>query len=935
MTLYKILLDFLKEVHYHVIATNFGELMNQFYKSVSYPKALNKSKETKILKLAFNKNDKTIINLIKDLNSSQMRSLLNFKSYEDLEQQAVYDNRSLNNTSILLIKDNIKRYKINSKDQIDLFVNENFNKINITEHSATFENNKNKGVFNWYPYIEGFSYDFVEEILKDVIIKPKFIFDPFAGTGTTILVASLKNIKSAFSEINPLMRFIIETKINSLLLYRTIIKPNLFYIDSFLNKIKSENYNALKINDSEKTFINKDFFRKDILSKLLFIKNQIQTSDIPNIFRDIFKLSLASIIVKESNMIRRSDLRYKRKNELFEIEPDVFNLFNNKVNDIINDLKNYENGKNASAYFISNNAINISDKFNSKFDLIVTSPPYVNGTNYFRNTKLELLLLDFIKNENDLKLFRTDSIAAGINDVSNRRKEPNKLSYVEPIVIQLDKNKYDPRIPKLIQFYFSDMKKVFTNIYNIITDNGDFYIDIGDSKFNNVHIPTDILFEKIADEVGLELINKNKIRNRFSKDGSLLGQWLLHFKRKKSYSRKKVTNNNFNYPLNFKLKENSSSYLIYHNWEKFRDELPYRKIPYIKRNWGNGLHSLCSYQGKLKPSIAHFLIKYFTIEKMHVLDPLSGIGTIPFEARLLNRIAYGNDLSLIAYSNTLSKLGEFSKDECIKLVNKLNIYINKNKPSNFEIQSVDIDFNKNILEYYHTETFKEIFAARNFFKEHKINNANEAIVFSSILHILHGNRPYALSRTSHPITPFAPKGEYIYKNLYNKLNEKLNRVIKDLELINNKSGFAFMGDYKELSHKIKHKKIDAIITSPPFFDSTKFFMANWIRMWFAGWDKQDFNKNKNHFIETKQVKSIDIYDDFFNICNLLLKMNGSVIMHLGFSYKANMAELLIPYAKKYFNVIGYFNESVSNNNTFGISDQGSVKSHQFLFLIKN
>ena len=106
-------------------------------------------------------------------------------------------------------------------------------------------------------------------------------------------------------------------------------------------------------------------------------------------------------------------------------------------------------------------------------------------------------------------------------------------------------------------------------------------------------------------------------------------------------------------------------------------------------------------------------------------------------------------------------------------------------------------------------------------------------------------------------------------------------------------------------------------------------------MWFAGWDKIDFKNHKESFLETKQVKNIEIYDSFFKTCDSLLKGNGSIIMHLGFSKKANMAELIIPYAEKYFNVVGYFNENVSNNESFGISDQGTVKRHQYLFIVKN
>jgi len=908
--------------------------MAQHYKSVSYPRALNKNKETKVLKLAFNKDDKDLIYLIKDLNSSKMRGLLNFQSFEELENHAVYENRSLNNTCLLMIKENIKKYNINSREQLDFFLTNT--KFNISGNSATFKNNKNRGIFNWYPYIEGFSYDFVEEILKDVVIEPKSIYDPFAGTGTTILVSSLNKINSAFSEINPFMRFIINTKVQALIEYTNLIKPKHDDIKRFLNKLRTVDINGFKLNNAELNLLQNGFFNSEILLQLSFIKRKINNLRQPEIIKDLLKIALSSIIVKESNMIRRADLRYKRENELSEVEDDVIGLYIDKVNNILNDLEHYKNGEYGVTDCISENAMDINCRYNNKFELIITSPPYANGTNYFRNTKLELLFLEFINHENDLKKLRTEAITAGINNVSKRKKEPEFLSYVAPIVKELEKDKYDARIPKLVECYFSDMKVVFQNMHQILTDDGNFFIDIGDSKFKNVHVPSDILFEEIAYDIGFELIDKLKIRNRFSKDGTLLGQYLLHFKKKTKYSRKRTSNGTNKKVLRVNIvdyKKGTAAQLLLDNWEKFRDEIPYKKFPFNKRNWGSPLHSLCSYQGKLKPAIAHFLIQYFTKEKMHVLDPLSGVGTIPFEARTMDRIGYGNDLSLLAYSNTFAKLGVFNIQECINVVNQLHIYIEDHLPTDTEINNIDIGFNKTILDYYHPDTFKEIYSARKYFIENGINSATEAAIFASILHILHGNRPYALSRRSHPITPFAPKGEFIYKNLISKLNEKLNRVTNEYKYINNNQGFAYWGDFKELNQIIKHRSIDSIITSPPFFDSTRFYMSNWIRMWFTGWDKEDFKTQKDKFIETQQVKSYNIYDDFFAMCNLLLKDYGTLIMHLGFSKKANMAESLIPYAEKYFKVIGYFNEKVSNNETFGISDQGTVKSHQYLFMI--
>ena len=90
-------------------------------------------------------------------------------------------------------------------------------------------------------------------------------------------------------------------------------------------------------------------------------------------------------------------------------------------------------------------------------DLVVTSPPYLNGTNYCRNTKLELLLLGLIHSENGLMDIRSKSVTAGINNVSKRIREPDVIAEVEEVATQLDECAYDVRIPRMVRAYFSDM----------------------------------------------------------------------------------------------------------------------------------------------------------------------------------------------------------------------------------------------------------------------------------------------------------------------------------------------------------------------------------------------------------------------------------------------------------------------------------------------
>jgi len=902
--------------------------MTQFYKSISYPKLYNIENKTKLIRLALNQNEKEFIDIIKDLSSSQLRTLLDNRSFDELEKISYKEQRSLSNACVFLIKEKFSKYNISNRDQLDLFLSST-NNININPNSGTFRNNKDKGIFNWYPYVEGFSYDFVEKIFAHNILHHKAVYDPFAGTGTTILVSILNKINASYSEINPLMRFIIKSKIDIINAREKIITEEGKELEYFIESISSGYNGKVTLTPNENLMIESGFFRQDILSKLAFIKRNILISNFKNELKNMFLLLLSSIIVKESNMIRRADLRYKRDKEFQEIEENVFELFRTKAKSALKDLEKLDAKKIGKTNLMSNDAKKLEIKYNNTFDTIITSPPYVNGTNYFRNTKLELLFFDFVNEEKEMKRLREQAITAGINNVSQKKKlSKTEFGQLNDIVEQLEQNNYDKRIPRLVEHYFFDMDIVLKNLHDLLEDGGNFYFDIGDSIFNNIHIPTDILFEKIAQKKGFSLVSKTKIRNRFSKNGTQLGQWLIQFTKKNGT---KYHSQKYDVKINNSI---NGSDLVVKNWQKFRDELPYRKQPFAKRNWGNNLHSLCSYQGKLKPAIAHFLVKYFSTENSTILDPLAGVGTIPLEAALQNRKIYANDLSLIAYANTLAKVGAVSNTECLKIIESLKEFIKNDVISVLEFERSNFGFNKNIQEYYHEDTFKEIMSARKYFVKSGIKNENYAFIFSSLLHILHGNRPYALSRTSHPITPFAPKGEFVYKNLVEKLLDKVNRaIIEKNNFVNNNHG-VFHGDFADLIKNIKKESINLVITSPPFYDSTRFYMANWIRMWFSGWDKDDFKIKKESYIETKQIKNIYIYNSFFKTMSVLLKDKGNMILHLGFSKKANMAELLMPMAEKYFNIIGYFNENVTDNENFGIKDQGAVKVHQYLFLKK-
>ncbi len=777
--------------------------------------------------------------------------------------------------------------------------------------AATFMLNKGKPIHRWYSYLEGYSSCLVDDIVME--IGPEnihAIYDPFCGTGTTSLVASSHGIKSYYCETNPFMQQVIEVKINSVKRLRdTGIRSK--YLKEFLQKI--ENYNFQLCLEAPTWDGFEKYFDAEVLAQLQDLKQKVE--DIPNEdTKSIALVLLASVTVKASKMTRQGDLRFAKANEKKAEDKDILSNFIYKLRLAIDDIENDDCPPLVETIRLADDSRDT--EIENQIDCVITSPPYLNGTNYIRNTKLELKLTGHVLSEKDLPYFHSKGIVAGINNVSKRNANFKVPDIVRPYLEKLEPVAYDRRIPIMVSGYFSDMEKVVERLSHAMKDNGYFIMDIGDSQFAGVHIPTHEILTQICESYGFELYEEDVLRKRRSKNGMVLSQRLLKFRFHKKDS-----------PLEIFLAE-AKNFMI---------TMPYKVAPYSGRNWGHSWHSLCSYHGKLKPAIAHFLVEQFTEPGDIVVDPLSGVGTIPFEACLQNRVGIGNDLSELAFCVTKAKVERATQKDCLEVIDRLQSYIENEKQSDdvsMLIQKYEnFGFNGKLPDYFHKDTFKEILCARQYFTSRiRTLTSAEAMVFSCFLHVLHGNRPYALSRNSHPLTPYAPTGDFIYKNVVEHIKKKMLVSYSKGDFTNYRLGKAIYGDYQELSSHNIHA--DAVICSPPFADSIKFYMQNWMRLWLCGWEENDYKKAENTFLDQKQCKDFDVYFSFFKTCYHILKPNGKVILHLGKTEKVDMAEELSKRAEPYFIEVYRGTENVQKIEKHGIKDKGSTVEHQYLFLMK-
>jgi len=105
-----------------------------------------------------------------------------------------------------------------------------------------------------------------------------------------------------------------------------------------------------------------------------------------------------------------------------------------------------------------------------------------------------------------------------------------------------------------------------------------------------------------------------------------------------------------------------------------------------------------------------------------------------------------------------------------------------------------------------------------------------------------------------------------------------------------------------------------------------------MRLWFCGWESEDFRIRPQGFIDERQKKSFAVYDPLFRQARERLKEGGVVVLHLGRSRKCDMAEHLKYVARKWFHVADIFTEQVAHCESHGIRDKGTVTAHQFLVL---
>jgi hypothetical protein len=384
-----------------------------------------------------------------------------------------------------------------------------------------FTPNINEHIHRWAPYVQGFSASFVQSIFDQY--KKEYndpvVLDPFAGCGTVLVQAKLNGYRSYGTELNPFLQFIANTKLNC-----WDISPN--YLLKIYNDLPRDN------RSSAPSFLkSSSHFNKGVLRNLEILKGGIESIEAKNEkqrkVKDLIKLAFSSILIDCSNMKRTPCLGYYKNKKVYDTAPYV--LLDKKIRDIANDLRliqsQYKDFINTESKVIIANAMDF--KHIKKFDLIITSPPYMNGLDYVINYKIEMGWLGFVENHKELKKIKDemvvcDNVSKGLIKEFCKSGSTYSNDWIEKIKAEIEKN-IEKRghyrrtdMPYIVHKYFDDLHKVMKNVIPSLNSGGRFILVVGDSLIADMYVPTDLLIAKIGSDLGLDIERIEKARERRS-----------------------------------------------------------------------------------------------------------------------------------------------------------------------------------------------------------------------------------------------------------------------------------------------------------------------------------------------------------------------------------------------------------------------------------
>ena len=321
------------------------------------------------------------------------------------------------------------------------------------------------------------------KLLKQYGVEDGWLLDPYCGTGTSLVEASLFGMHSVGCDINPLVRLIAAAKSTPVCLFA--LDETLSELNKYLFEIecrKSNLPNAPIPNIPNLTY----WFSDEVIRTLACLRSEI--SRVKDKALQNFILVAFSETVREVSYTRNGEFKLYRMptNKLKDFKPDVLGIFSKKLSRNRQGLASYL-GKRKDVKVSVSMANTVQGELPTPrppegYDIVITSPPYGDSHTTVAYGQFSRLAAEWIELPNARKV---DKIAMG----GIRSKETLVDSPVSSTVEKI--RLIDEKRAKEVSAFYIDLERSISSIAKACSPHATICYVVGNRRVKGVVLPTD------------------------------------------------------------------------------------------------------------------------------------------------------------------------------------------------------------------------------------------------------------------------------------------------------------------------------------------------------------------------------------------------------------------------------------------------------------
>jgi DNA modification methylase len=380
----------------------------------------------------------------------------------------------------------------------------------------------------------------VRDYIRRFEIGPNHrVLDPFCGTGTTLVECKKLGISSVGVEAHPMAHFASQVKTDWSPDPDGLVEHATKVADAALARLSREG-------------IHDDLFRPNGASNLTALRTLAPESARLLLANSISPLPLHKTLVLLDCLRRHRDARYHHHEMLALAKAVVLSISNlhfgpevgvarpkadvmvvhawlSEVHTMAADLRGVRRLRTAEAMVHNADSRRIAEVLEPRYiDAVITSPPYPNEKDYTRTTRLESVLLGFIKDRADLRALKAGLVRSNTRNVY-RVDDDDRWVADHPEVSRIARaiearrkrlgktSGFERLYHRVTKLYFGGMARHFAELRQVLRPGAWLAYVVGDqASYLRVMIRTGQLLADIAESLGYEVEGIDLFRTRLA-----------------------------------------------------------------------------------------------------------------------------------------------------------------------------------------------------------------------------------------------------------------------------------------------------------------------------------------------------------------------------------------------------------------------------------